>query len=77
MTIVEVIVSAAPIRKISRGSDINCAIVFKHCLTRCGEFERDKWIVGKSKIGYGFAFLGIQGIGSKRSLIRVDCVVLV
>ena len=63
MTIVEVIVSTAPIRKISRGSDIKSAIAFKHCLTRCGEFERDKWIVGKSKIGYGFAFLGIQGIG--------------
>ena len=63
MTIVEVIVSAAPIREISRGSNIKSAIAFIQCLTRCGEFERDKWRVGKNKIGYGFAFLGTQCIG--------------
>ncbi|KAK7859849.1 hypothetical protein CFP56_002213 [Quercus suber] len=46
MAIVEIIVSAALICKISRGSNTKSAIAFKQGQTGCGEFERDKWRVG-------------------------------
>ena len=43
MAIVEIIVSAACICKISRGSNTKIAVAFKQDQTGCGEFERDKW----------------------------------
>ena len=62
MAIVEIIVSAACICKISRGSNTKIAVAFKQDQTGCGEFERDKWRVGNGKIGQGFAFLVSQVI---------------
>ena len=62
MAIVEIIVSAARIFKISRGSNTKSVIAFKQGQTGCGEIERDKWRDGSGKIGQGFAILVNQVI---------------
>ena len=49
MTIVDIIVIAARVFKISRKSEIESAFAFKQSLIGSGDFKRDKGRVGKSQ----------------------------
>ena len=60
VTIVDIIVIAARIFKISRGSEIESVFAFKQSLIVSGDFKRDNGRVGKGQSVKQFASTEIQ-----------------